>query len=168
MQGHLLQKHLQLQQPPDRMRLISNCRRAWGSHQQRCPHVVDRLCTRLAALPVQPSTAGQDQQQQDGPQQRSSNGSSKLVQLVEVQDRRKTTYSWQDTSSGSSSNGSSVTVQHEQQQEEQDGKQLLPSLPGRQQLLDALKTLYLPAGYPNTVTGKDQRIKQQCNAMRTR
>jgi hypothetical protein len=45
-------------------------------------------------------------------------------------------------------------VQHEQQHEEQQGKQLLPSLPGRQQLLDALRTLYLPAGYPNTVTGQ--------------
>jgi hypothetical protein len=75
------------------------------------------------------------------------------VKLVEVQDRRRTTYSWQDTN-GSSSNGSSVSVQHQQQQEELDERQLLSSLPGRQQLVDALKALYLPAGYPNTVTGK--------------
>jgi hypothetical protein len=150
MQGHLLQKHLQLQQSPGQMRLRTNCKQAWHAHQQRCQHAVNRPSTRLAALPVQPSTAGQ--QQQHGNQQGSSN-KSKLVQLVEVQDRRMTTYSWQDTN-GSSSNGSGVTVQHQQQQEEQDERQLLSSLPGRQQLLDALKTLYLPAGYPNTVTGE--------------
>jgi hypothetical protein len=157
MQRHLLQQHLHLQQPSDQLRRSSCCRRAWHTPPHLCQRSSYAAGTRLAALPVQPSTAGQDQQQQkqqqDGHQQdHNSSSSSSVVKLVEVQDRRRTTYSWQPSSS--SSNGSSVTVRHEQQQDEQDGQQLLPSLPGRQQLLDALKTLYLPAGYPNTVTGQ--------------
>lgn len=147
MQRHLWQRHLQVQQPPGRFRCRASCRSAWHTPQQRCQ---DIQCTRLAALPAQPSTASQDQQQLEGQQHGSGSSSGKLLQLVEVQDRRKTTYSWQD----SSSNGCSVAVQHEQQQEDQPEQQLLPSLPGRQQLLDALKALYLPAGYPNTVTGQ--------------
>lgn len=159
MQRHLLHKHQHVQQSPNQLRRNDCRKRVWQKPQRQCLHSNHAAGTRLAALPVQPSTAGQDQQQQQNGHQQGSSSSRNIVKLVEVQDRRRTTYSWQPSSSSSSSNngsdtGNIVSVQHEQQQEEQDGQQLLPSLPGRQQLLDALKTLYLPAGYPNTVTGQ--------------
>lgn len=90
-----------------------------------------------------------------------ASNSSRSVQLVEFHDHHKTTYRWSDTdsvaSNGASSSSSSqpsagVSVHDERYETEQDEKSIFSSVAGGQQLLDSIKSLYLPAGYPNSVT----------------
>jgi hypothetical protein len=89
-------------------------------------------------------------------------------QLIELFDRHRITYSW-DLHGTADGNGagvdSRIKVQQQQQQQQtarqrsDQQQQLLPSPAQSQQLseqqqvlLDALRTLYLPAGFPSSVT----------------
>lgn len=118
--------------------------RHFRKQQQQCR-------SRSIGCPVLPASQEQGLQEQ----QQSHSSTSPVVQLVEIHDRQTTTYSWQAGTAGESTSSGNglLKVQHQRHQEQQEGWQLMTSLPGRQQLLDALKALYLPAGYPSSVTG---------------
>eukprot|EP00878_Enallax_costatus_P007114 GHUV01007456.1.p1 GENE.GHUV01007456.1~~GHUV01007456.1.p1 ORF type:complete len:570 (+),score=144.92 GHUV01007456.1:464-2173(+) len=133
-----------------------------SSRSRACSRKCQQRSSRLHATPVRQPTPDVSTDRRDG-----TSGLSGANTLVEFHDHHKTTYSWQDSSNvpgstasantSSSSNrsqlsSSSISVTDERYESEEEQKSIWSTFSGGQQLLDAIKRLYLPAGYPDTVT----------------
>lgn len=119
--------------------------------------------SRLHATPVPQPTADVNTDRRH-----STPNLSTATTLVEFHDHHKTTYSWQGTSSqhnstAVSSNGtqiaSPISVLDERYEAEEEQKSIWSTFSGGQQLIEGIKRLYLPAGYPDTVTD-DYLVRQ--------